>query len=77
MRWTELEALDIEGEWDPTTHDTQMANIYGAGADADADADAASDVSMTNMLLGDPTNWTIGWEACLERGHRCLGHSPS
>ena len=49
MCWTELESLDIEGEWDPAKHDAQMANIYGA--DADADADEVADVSMNRLIL--------------------------
>lgn len=47
--WTELESLDIEGEWDPAKHDAQMANIYGA--DANANADEVADVSMAGLYF--------------------------
>jgi protein KRI1 len=29
--------LDLDADWDPTAHDAQMANMYGADADNDAD----------------------------------------
>jgi hypothetical protein len=50
--WTELESLDVAGEWDPAKHDAQMANIYGT----DADVDEVVDVSMTGLYF---------WEALL------------